>query len=636
MDEATLVHMRDRLVSRGPDDAGVWTDRDVGLAHRRLSILDLSPLGHQPMVDETTGSVIVYNGEVYNFREIREQLEARGVAFKSQTDTEVLLKAYRVWGTSCLERFNGMFAFAIWDAQRRGLFVARDRVGIKPLYYHAGPDVFLFASRLKALLANPACPHDIDPDALGLYLDLGYVPAPWSILQNVRKLEPGHFLWVTGKETRDECYWSIAQVPIDKSLEGASDREAVDRLDALLKDSVSLRLISDVPLGAFLSGGIDSSAVAAIMTQCSSTPPKTFTIGFQEQRYNEAPYAREISRFLGTEHYERDMRGDDLLALLDDFHEHYDEPFADSSSLPTMMVSRFAREHVTVALSGDGGDELFAGYPQYDVLAWLKYGFLAPPLLRRLAGQMLARFGNHRTAMLGSSLVQTDRLGSFAYIKSILKTARREWLYDGGDWHAETLFRERSGQFGTMDMISRVSRLDMSYYMVDDILQKVDVASMSTGLEARVPILDHRIAEFALSLPISFKRRRGKGKWLLRQVLARYLPRELFERPKSGFCVPIDEWFRGELKEMLQDELSPSRIRDFGLLSADAVDNLLQTHLSGKRNTHPILWALLCLLAWKDRLDSPVARTTSFGSARMHSASLNNPRSVATSVPRVA
>ncbi len=603
VDAATLARMRDRLISRGPDDAGIWIGQNVGLGHRRLSILDLSPLGHQPMVDQTTGSVIVHNGEVYNFQEIRKELEAKGVAFKSQTDTEVILKAYRVWGTSCLERFNGMFAFAIWDAPRRRLFIARDRIGIKPLYYYHGADVFLFASRLKPLLAHPSCPREIDPESLGLYLDLSYVPAPWSILKNVRKLEPGHFLWGSENGFEDKCYWDIADTPIDKSLQDVPDEEMIDRLDALLRDSIKLRMISDVPLGAFLSGGVDSSTVVAIMSRCSTSPPETFTIGFQEKSCNEAAYAKKIAGLLNTNHHQKIMGSDDLLGLLDELQEHYDEPFADSSALPTMMVSRFARQHVTVSLSGDGGDELFAGYPQYDVLSGLRRGFLAPRFLRRGAGHLLAHFGNHRLSMLGNSLLKSDLLESFAYVKSILKAFDRRRLFDGNGTNSAALFRSRARCFGAIDEVSMASRLDLSYYLVDGILQKLDVASMSTSLEARVPILDHRVVQFACSLPISFKRRGHGGKWLLKQVLERYVPKTYFERPKGGFIAPINEWFRGELREMILDELSVSRIKEFGCLNPEAVQSLVELHLSGKRNTHPILWSLLCLLHWKHGLD---------------------------------
>jgi len=601
VDEAVLARMRDRLVTRGPDDAGIWTNQSIGLAHRRLSILDLSDRGRQPMEDEETGSLIVHNGEVYNYPEIRHELESKGVTFRSETDTEVILKSYRQWGPACLDRFIGMFAFAIWDAPKRGLFIARDRVGIKPLYFHAADGFILFASRLKALVAHPKCPREIDSEALALYLDLGYVPAPWSILKNVKKLQPGHFLWIDSQAVQDECYWSIDDFQTDSSLEKASDEEMTDRLEALLKDSIERRLISDVPLGAFLSGGIDSSMVVALMAQTGGQRPKSFTIGFEEEWYNEAGYARKIAEHLGTEHYEETMRSADLLGLIDDLQEHYDEPFADSSALPTMMVSRFARRHVTVCLSGDGGDELFAGYPQYDIIDGIRKASFFPHFARKLIGGALSRIQNHRFAMLGHCLMKPDLISSFSYIKSITKDYNRGGLFGNDGPSAETLYRARAETLPQLDPVSQMARLDVCYYMTDDILQKVDVASMSASLEARVPILDHRIVEFSLSLPISFKRRRS-GKWILKQVLNRYVPRELVSRPKAGFNVPLNEWFRGELRERLQDELSPQRIKDFGFLDSEAVRNLIDLHFSGRRNTHPILWALVCLLLWSDQL----------------------------------
>jgi asparagine synthase (glutamine-hydrolysing) len=602
VDRDTLIQMRDRMVSRGPDDAGLWTDSNVGLAHRRLSILDISELGHQPMVDEQTGSVIAYNGEIYNFRQIRKQLVDEGVFFASQCDTEVVLKAYRVWGTNCLDRFNGMFAFAIWDANKRAFFLARDRVGIKPLYYYLSTDLLLFASRLKALLAHSDCPRQIDPEALGLYLDLGFVPAPWSIFQNVRKLEPGHFLWVEAGAIHNECYWSANDTPIDESLRTAPEEELTERLETLLRESVDMRMISDVPLGAFLSGGVDSSAVVAMMSNCSSMRPRTYTIGFREDDYNEADFARETSRILGTEHHESVMGKDELIDLIDDIKEHYDEPFADSSNLPTMMVSRFAREHVTVCLSGDGGDELFAGYPQYRILSVLRHGFNLPKPIRRGLGHLLTKTGNHRRILLGNSLLQGDVLGSFAYIRSISKDFEKCDLDGSEGLNAESLFRSSIRDMPTTDAVSQAGRLDLRYYLVDDILQKLDVASMSTSLEARVPILDHRVVEFALSLPICFKQSGKASKRILKSVLSKYMPENTFARPKSGFEVPLADWFRGPLREMLQDGLSEARVSQFGMLNVKTVRRLVDLHLSGRRNTHPMLWALLSVMNWSDRL----------------------------------
>lgn len=598
-----ISQMRDSMTSRGPDDAGIWLDKYIGLGHRRLSILDISPLGHQPMVDEETGAVVCYNGEVYNFMAIREELKALGLKFRSQTDTEVVLKAYTVWGEHCVKRFVGMFAFSIWDPKKRGIFLARDQIGIKPLYYYIGEDVILFASRMSALLIHPACPRDIDMEALELYLENGYVPAPWSMIKGVKKLRPGHTLWVDEKDIEENCYWNIDTIPIDPTLERFSENELGDRLDSLLRESVKLQMISDVPLGAFLSGGIDSTTVVAHMIQVTNKPPKTFTIGFKEGQYDESIYARKIAQHLGTEHHELIMTSNDLLGLLESNTAHYDEPFADWSSLPTLLVSKFAREHVTVCLSGDGGDELFAGYHYYDLLRSLKPFYRLPKFFRFILGSMITRMGNHKSLLLGKSLCQSDILSCFSFMRSMIKDYDIKTLLIEKDiLSMRDLFIERSKHFPRLDDISKSCRLDVAYYLADDILQKVDVASMSVSLEARVPLLDHRIVEFTQSLPIKYKHRYGQSKWLLKKVLERYVPPNLFERTKGGFGVPIREWFHGELKEMIQDELSPARVRQFGYLKPEGVQRLLDLHFSGKRDTHPMLWVLLSLLRWNERI----------------------------------
>lgn len=595
-----LIRMREMMYSRGPDDAGIWINGPIGLGHRRLSIIDLSDLGHQPMIDEETGSVIIYNGEVYNFKEIRAQLELDGIRFRSHSDTEVILKAYKKWGCACVKNFIGMFAFAIWDQRLQKLFIARDRMGIKPLYYYSSEKTFIFASRLGALAIHPFCPEGVDLEAVGLYLDIGFIPAPWSILQGVRKLKPGHYLLVDEEGVKEDCYWSLDNIQIDSSLKRASEEEVVDRLDSLLNDSIKLRLISDVPLGAFLSGGIDSSLMVSIMSRYSSSPVKAFTIGFSEGKYDESGYAKEIAQYLRIRHNIRIMRSNDLLSLLDDNALYYDEPFADCSSLPTIMVSRFAREQVTVSLSGDGGDELFAGYPHYFALFFLQYFYKVPPSVRRLISILASKADNHHFSILSQCFNQDNLLDCFSYLRSIIKNFNRQSIFSSNVLHIGELFRMRSAGFPPLDEISRASRIDAAYYLADDILQKLDVASMSTSLEARVPILDHRIVEFAQALPLKFKLRYGKSKWILKKILVKYLPENLFNRPKRGFLVPIDRWFRGELKEMIQDELSFSRIKQFSFLSPAGVEKVLNLHLSGKRNTHPFLWAILNLLRWKE------------------------------------
>ena len=602
VDSEMIVKMRDTMVTRGPDDEGIWVNGAIGLGHRRLSILDLSSKGHQPMASECGRFIIVYNGEVYNFREIRSELMSSGYRFQSNSDTEVVLKAYMHWGEKSVDRFVGMFAFGIWDVEKQCFFLARDRMGIKPLYYYMGNKVVLFASRISALLTHADCPKDIDIDALGLYLQIGFVAAPWSIIKGVKKLQPGHYAWIDMEGVREHCYWSINTITIDNSLNRTSEDENVERLDFLLREAVKLRLISDVPLGAFLSGGIDSSVVTAIMCQLSSKSPKTFTIGLKDSRYDESGYAMEISKHLGTDHYEYIIDSSDLLQLLDDNTIHYDEPFADFSSLPAMMVSRLSRKQVTVCLSGDGGDELFAGYHYYSILSKLQYLYYLPPFLRKTSGRIISLVKNHNFSLLGQSLCQANVIESFAFMRSMIKDYGQETILEGETLSIKDLFTQRSKLFSQLDDVSRVCRLDAAYYLADDILQKVDVASMSVGLEARVPILDHRVVEFAMSLPMKHKLHRGQSKYLLKKVLSRCVPPRLFERPKGGFTLPLREWFRGELKEMIQDELSPSRVRDFGYLKPEGVKRLLDLHLSGQRETHPMLWLLMSLLRWNEQV----------------------------------
>lgn len=598
--EQLLIRMRDTMYSRGPDDAGLWIDKAIGFGHRRLSILDLSALGHQPMIDEETDAVIIYNGEVYNYKELKNELEKYGFKFKGQSDTEVILSAYKKWGVACVNKFMGMFAFAIWDPKAKGIFLARDRMGIKPLYYYGNANLFMFASSLKALVVHSECPAEIDPDALGLYLEMRFIPAPWTILKGVKKLKPGHTLWVNQKGIKESCYWSLDSIKINEQYENIPEAELVDELDRLLQESVKRHLISDVPLGAFLSGGIDSSLIVAIMSRLSSSPVKVFTIGFTEKQYDESAQAMGIAKYLGVNFDLEVMKSNDLLNLLDENSFQYDEPFADSSSLPTMMVSRFAKRSVTVSLSGDGGDELFAGYPDYFILPYMQHIYRLPSFVRFAVGYAMEQIGSNQIRTLGQCLMQTDISNSFTFMRSITKGFDKRSIYDKGSKSLMQLYKERSSSFSLLDEISKDSRLDAAYFLPDDILHKLDVASMSTSLEARVPILDHKVVEFAFSLPVKYKIRGLSGKWILKQVLAKYLPQKLFGGPKKGFIIPMDKWFKHELKDMIRDELSPSRIKGLGYLNPIGVENLLNMHLSNKRQVHSTLWALLILVRWKD------------------------------------
>jgi asparagine synthase (glutamine-hydrolysing) len=597
-----VARARDRMTHRGPDDAGLWrsTDGRVALAHRRLSILDLSPLGHQPMTSPCGRYAVTFNGEIYNFEAVRRELESLGHAFASRSDTEVILRSYLQWGEACVERFVGMFAFGLWDGPRDALVLARDRLGVKPLYYGRSAARFAFASRLAPVLDLLEKPADIDPEALGLFLQAGHVPSPWSMVVGVRKLPPGHVLRIDARGEHLRAYWSPDAVAVDPRLGDDPDAQA-DRLDALLRESIRLRLVSDVPVGALLSGGIDSSLVVALMKEVGTAPPKTFTIGFREARFDESAQARAIAAHLGTEHHERIMGAADMLGLLDAHEAHYDEPFADWSSLPTMLVSRFAREHVTVCLSGDGGDELFGGYPQYGTLQTIRtWGWAARPILGIARAAGLLR--GHRAILMAEALRQGGPGRTFAFLRSMAKDYGAQALAQAPPVGLGDLFERRAAGFPADDVDGLAARLDLAYHLPDDILQKVDVASMSVGLEAREPLLDHRVVEHAVSLPSSLKVREGSRKWLLKKVLERYVPRALFDRPKRGFEVPIADWFRGPLRDRLKEELAPDRIARIPGLDPAGVTRVVDLHLSGRRNTHPVLFILIALLRWHDRM----------------------------------
>ncbi|MBN1816598.1 MAG: asparagine synthase (glutamine-hydrolyzing) [Sedimentisphaerales bacterium] len=604
VDRETITVMRDRMACRGPDDAGVWIDGCVGLGHRRLSVLDLSHAGRQPMIDEDAGSVIVYNGEIYNYREIGRELASRGVSLHSRTDTEVALKAYRIWGRECLERFNGMFAFGLWDPKKKGLFLARDRIGIKPLYYSIDDETVLFASRLGALAAHPCCPRRIDPEALGLFLELGYVPAPWSIFQGVRKLLPGHCLWIDQTGVSEICYWNPDEIQINPSLAQTPVSALTERLNSLIRDSVKQRMISDVPLGAFLSGGIDSFLIVSSMRDVAAETPRTFTIGFQDPVYNEADQARRIAGCLDTRHSEKRMNSSDLIELLSAYGKHYDEPFADASALPTMILSRFAREQVTVCLSGDGGDELFAGYTQYRRMNQLQLFYRLPLAFRNAFGQLLQAAPRHHWSMLGRCVRKPDVIDGFAYARSIMKHSEPDWLYPDHGITAGQLFHERAQSFPQVEPINQWSRLDFAYYLPDDILQKVDVASMAIGLEVRVPLLDRRIVEFALSLPAKWKIKGRWNKWLLRKVLAERMPRHQIDSTKRGFNIPIASWFRQGCRDLIRDELNPDRMEERMGINPSEVRRMIDLHMSGAADTSPLLFALMTLMLWNKNLSS--------------------------------
>jgi asparagine synthase (glutamine-hydrolysing) len=612
---------------RGPDDSGVWIDErlGIGLGHARLSILDLSPEGHQPMVSANGRYVISYNGEVYNFAELRTELEQASAKFRGHSDTEVMLAAFEEWGIEkAVPRFVGMFAFALWDKQTRTLTLGRDRLGEKPLYYGWQGEAFLFGSELKALRAHPEFRAEVDRNALALLLRHNYIPAPYSIYQGISKLSPGCLLTVLLSQRNPQIapYWSGKQA-IETGLahpfEG-SESAAVSALEALLKDAVGQQMVADVPLGAFLSGGVDSSTVVALMQAQSSRPVKTFTVGFHEEGYDEAPHAKSVARHLGTEHTELYVMPKEAMSVIPRLPALYDEPFSDSSQIPTFLVSELARRHVTVSLSGDGGDELFGGYNRYfwATNIWRRVGWAPQPMRSALAGALMALppsawngvfMGLSRFLPVGWRYANPgDKLHKLAEVLAV-RTPEEIYLDLVSHWKQPTEVVRGSHEPPTVltdparwadlpDFEQRMMYLDQMTYLPDDILTKVDRAAMGVSLETRVPFLDHRVVEFAWSLPLSMKIRHGQGKWLLRQVLYRHVPKELMERPKMGFGVPIDMWLRGPLKGWAEELLDEARLQREGYFNPRPIRRKWAEHLTGRRNWSYYLWDVLMFQAW--------------------------------------
>jgi asparagine synthase (glutamine-hydrolysing) len=591
----------DRLKLRGPDDHGVWREDAVILGHRRLSVVDLSPNGHQPMESYDRRFVIVFNGEIYNHARLRPQLTPPG-GWRGTSDTETLLEAYRVWGVKCLERVNGMFAFGIWDRHERSLFIARDRMGIKPLYYAWIDGQFAFGSRpgaVNALISDGSL--SIDPEALRAYLEIGYVPAPLSFHCEIRKLLPGHCLRVDARSLRPVRYWDFRAIKPDPALAARPESQLIDELDELIQEAVRDRLMADVPLGAFLSGGVDSALVVAGMKQAGVAHPKTFTIAFREKAFDEGPAASRVAQHFEVDHVSETLDVNSLLHLLPTYIQEYDEPFADSSAFPTMAVSRLAKRHVTVALTGDGADELFGGYHYYPLIQRLARLLLWRPEHRRILQRLLASLPVHRAKLLGSALRAKDATTLFHFLRSVGKDYPS--LLDpsiAGSTSGSRFWFEHYATGFAMDLSAadRAMRLDAGLTLPDLFLQKVDVATMAFSLEARCPMTDYRLVEWAMRLPLELKVRNGETKYLLKKVLTRYLPADWVYRPKRGFGVPLAQWLRGPLRiwseELVNDDTLMSKVP----LDKHRVRALHRQQLAGERESHPLLWSVLMLLCF--------------------------------------
>jgi len=625
----SLPAATESMAHRGPDDSGIYVDSSagVGLGHRRLSILDLSPLGHQPMTSDDNMVRIVFNGEVYNFKVLRKELEKAGYQFRSDSDTEVILKAYLEWGTECLGRFIGMFALAIWDGRSRRLFLARDQQGIKPLYYYHHGENLIFASELKGILAFPGITKILDTEAIPLFLHYQYIPSPRTIYQHIFKLLPGHFLICDSETFRIHPWAETQNVSSRRSslLEiSGCESACIDQLQEILTRAVSDQIVSDVPIGALLSGGIDSSLVAAIMQQVSSRPVRTFSIGFMESKFDEAPWAAKVAAYLGTSHTELYVTSKDALSVIPMLSEIYDEPFADASAIPSFLVSQLTRSHVTVALSGDGGDEQFCGYTRYwatqamssgfrrlpgPLRTWLyKYLSLIPTpcvetLYNRLQPVLPLAF---RSANFPDKWQKLIAQMGHADLQSLYRVSVCLWDMDRvkqltGCFPESSRFEQAFDQTTDWPTLSRLMRVDQQTYLTEAMLVKVDRASMAVGLEIRVPLLDQRVVEYASCIPEEFLFQKGQGKHILRRLLSRYIPAALFQRPKMGFAIPVSRWLRGELKPMLLDYLAEERLKLEGIFDVSIVAAMVSDHLSGQANHPHRLWALLMWEMWREK-----------------------------------
>jgi len=624
--------MIEKLTHRGPDDTGIWKDESLGicLAHRRLSILDLSPQGSQPMCSNDGRFIVAFNGEIYNHNQLRKELEGTNspdstIQWKGHSDTEVMLAAISRWGIyDATKRFTGMFSFSLWDRSEKKLYLVRDRIGEKPLYYGWIGKTLLFASELKALRAHPDWQSEIDRNALALYMQFNYLPAPYTIYKGIRKLEQGCIAKISGNGSVDNIelqrYWSLQDV-VSQPRQDISDTSAIDQVESILTASVKRQMVADVPLGAFLSGGVDSSLIVALMQSQSTDPVRTFTIGFHETSFNEADHAVAVANHLGTEHTEFYVSPQDAINIIPLLPTLYDEPFADSSQIPTYLLSKLTRDHVTVSLSGDGGDELFGGYNRYSWgrNIWNRIKYFPLPLRQVFAALLykpspsswdklfsifeLLLPNRFHYSSAGDKLHKLAKLIGATSANDVFFELISLWKGTDivlGSKTVQTLATDPSHWPSNLDFSEFMMYQDTQVYLPDDILVKVDRASMGVGLESRAPFLDHQLIELAWSLPLNMKIRNTQSKWLLRKILYKYVPRDLIERPKMGFGVPIGDWLRGPLRDWAEELLDESRIRSAGYLEAAPIRKKWNEHLSGKRNWQHHLWGVLMFQAWLD------------------------------------
>ena len=624
VDQTVLEKMTDTLSLRGPDDRGVYVDQNLGLGHTRLSILDLSSAGRQPMSNLQKDVWVVFNGEIYNFKEIKKELEQKGYKFKSNSDTEVLISSYQEWGIGAVEKFRGMFAFALWDKKIKKLFLVRDRAGVKPLYYFFKNNILLFGSELKSFHKNPRFQKELNFSALAEFLQFGYILAPATIFQNTFKVMPGHYLEISeGSEIKEIKYWDIADFYLKEPLTN-SEEEIEEELKNVLEESFQYRMVSDVPVGVFLSGGIDSSLVAALLCKNSKQQLKTFTIGFHESEFNEAPYARKIAEYLKTDHSELYCSAKDALEIIPKFPEIYDEPFGDSSGIPTYLLSKFARQKVKVALSADAGDELFCGYSKYEALNnYYKLVQKVPGFVLNPAIGCLSLFSTEFIAatykVLSPALPKyTNVSGKIHKLKNMLRYKNKDLrgIFENSCsyWTKNQLkklitlsFKNLENGFYEFDrlekipLISQMQAIDYKTYLTDDIFAKTDRATMFAGLEAREPLADHKLSEFAARIPLNLKHQNGQSKYILRKILYKLLPKELLERPKQGFEIPVDSWLKNELKGMLYEYLSENTLKSQGIFDYKYINKNLNYYLNGKPDSAYKFWFLLVFQMWRKK-----------------------------------